>query len=118
MASSEISIRSNFAAINAALYQDEEVAQLIIKAEDPNYQYSKVEHMRLRALFTQLVNLWLSVEAAYENGMASKASFNIIFDDVTQATTSFPATKTIFLEIVEIYPSHDKTKLFQVLRRC
>jgi hypothetical protein len=115
-ASSEISIRDNFSSINTAIYGDEEIAQLLVNSEDANYQFSKVEHMRLRVLLTQLVNVWLSIEAAYDNGMASKASFNNIFDDVTQVTTGWPATKPIFLEIVKAFPSHDKTELFQALR--
>jgi len=115
-ASSEISIRDNFSTINAAIYENEEIAQLFVNAEDPDHQFSKVEHMRLRVLLTQLVNVWISIEAAYNNGMASKASFDNIFDDVIQVTTGWPATRPIFAEIIEAFPSHEETELFKAVR--
>ena len=116
-ASSEISIRGNFGSINAAIYEDAEMAEIFVKAEDPAYQFSKIEYTRLRLLLTQLVNVWLSIEVAYNNELASKESFNNIFDDIEQAATGWPALKPIFLDIVDAFPSHKQTKLFQALVR-
>ena len=117
-ASSEISIRDNFGAINSAIYEDEAIAVLFVSAENPNHEFGKVERVRLRMILTQLVNVWHSIEVAYDNGMASEASYNNIFDDVNQVTTGSPALKPIFLELIDSFPSLGSSKLFTALRNA
>jgi len=49
----------------------------------------------------QLVNNWLSIEVAYNNQLASKTTFDNIFDDLHHALKTYSAVKPIFHEYKE-----------------
>lgn len=117
-ASSEVSIRNSFSAINTLLGENRELVEIAVKMEDTDCHLSKVEYLRIRSLLLQLTNVWISVEAAYENGMASKNSFEHIFDDITQLTTNWPATKPILLNIIAAYPSQGKSEIYKAIRKA
>ena len=116
IASSEISIRENFGPINAALYSDPELCEILIKAEDSDAEFSRIEDLRLMTMFTQLVNIWISTETAYKSGLASKPSYETIFDNARFLISAYPATKSVFERIFTSYPAMNETELFKFMR--
>lgn len=111
IASSEIELRNNFGPINEAMYGNTEIAQLLSRARDPAAEFEDIEQLRLVAFLRQLFNNWLAIESAYENGLASRATYENAFDDVRNTMEQVPGISFVFRQLVSDYPALSGTKI-------
>ena len=114
-ATTEIEIRSNYGVMNQALYGDSGVAALFIKAESESGELTAEEQLRLRAWLTQAINQWIAIEIAYQNDMAPRETFEVIFDDQRLYIDSYPGTRPIFRSVVTSYPAVADTEALRSL---
>jgi len=82
IASSEIAIRNSFSPINEAIYGNTEIARLTTMALDENAEFEDIDYHRYLAFLRQCMNVWLSIETAFNNGMTTRETYEVIFDDV------------------------------------
>ena len=115
VSASEIDIRNSFNIYNSALYSSAETAELVSRGESESPEYNPVEYTRLSALMKQGLNIWLSIEIAYENGMAPEKTFNVIFDDIHIAAKNFPGVRPIWRQLLNEYPAMGETRVFTQL---
>jgi hypothetical protein len=113
LAESEISLRNSFGIANQAIYSDAELAKIVTKAQSANVEFDPVELTRLRTWLTQGINIWLSVEAAYSNGMAPEKTYEVVFDDARQFVQNFPGALDLMRQIMDTYPAMSDSKIFQ-----
>lgn len=84
--STEIGVRNSWLQLNESICTNPEVAELWIKAADPNTQWSAVEEVRVTTIINSLVNVWLSVETACTNEIAARAACDEIRDEIRFVT--------------------------------
>jgi hypothetical protein len=116
IAANEISIRDSFGRINEALYGDTELARITTLARNSDTKFEDIDYTRYLAFLRQCINTWLSIEKAYENGMTSKETYNVIFDDVEWFVREYPAGRYIMRKLLNIYSAHTDSKLFAALK--
>jgi hypothetical protein len=108
-ASSEIEIRSGYGELNQAIYGDVELAELFIKAQSSDEQLNAAEQMRLMAWVTQMMNQWVAIEIAYNNGMVPAATYEVIFDDHRRFIGDSPALRPLVRKLLDYYPAMSET---------
>lgn len=110
-ATAEIEIRNSYGDLNSGIYADEALAELLIRGQDDTAEYDAVEDIRHYQWIIQLVNIWLSIEIAYENGIAPLETYNVIFDDMN-LTLGVPYSRKQLRLIHSQYPSLAETEVF------
>jgi hypothetical protein len=112
IASSEIEIRNSFGQLNEAIFGDTDFAKLYTKARLPQAELDDVELVKLQAWLRQGLNIWMSIETAYNKGMTPRETYGIMFDDLKFIIDSIPAARPVLRELVEYYPALSETALF------
>lgn len=113
--STEIEIRNNFSELNEAMFSDSDLAKLMEKASDPDYQPLAGERTQLRSLAFRFMNIWLASEIAYRNGMLPEASFLIVLDDIGYLLDEVAYIRIQFREILENYPGWANTEVAKAI---
>lgn len=116
IASNEIAIRNGFATLNEAQFGDTEIARLMALAQKKDSEFDDIEQIKFRAFIRQGVNMWLSIETAYENGMTSRETYEVIFNDVAWFIDDHPGARPLLKELVDTYSAHSNGRLFQTIR--
>jgi hypothetical protein len=115
IAATEIEIRNSFDSMNAAIYSDAEIAEIIEKATLGTATLEPIEERRLWAWLVQTVNVYMSVEIAFENGMIPIETYNVIFDDILWLVHDLPASRPLLRTIVNDYPALKETEVVMFL---
>jgi hypothetical protein len=105
-------IRNSFGQLNEAIFGDTDFAKLITKARLPQAELDEVELVKLQAWLRQGLNIWMSIETAYNKGMTPRETYGIMFDDLKFIIDSIPAARPVLRELVEYYPALSDTALF------
>ena len=118
IASTEIGVRNNWLQLNESIYANSEVAELWIKAADPNTQWSAIEEVRITTVINSLVNVWLSVETACTNEIAAQATCDEIRDEILFIIQVMPAAREQWRTVVARYPSLSQSSVFTAIKNA
>lgn len=110
----EVEIRNQFGEINAALYSDEVLAEIVDRVSQGGTEFSSIETARYYQWVIQLVNIWITIETAYENGIAPEETYGVMFDTMN-LTLSAPLGQDQLRIIYNQYPSLVETVVFQYI---
>jgi len=113
--STEIEIRNNYSELNELMISDSDLAKLIEKAADPDYQPLAGERTQLRSLAFRFMNIWLASEIAYQNGMLPEPSFLIVLDDIGYLLDEGAYMRIQFREILDNYPGWANTEVAKAI---
>ena len=116
IATNEISIRGEFRSANELILNNEDVAQLLVKAKNSDADFSPVETERLYAYFYASLNTWMSIEIAYANGMVTTETFEMLLEDIRGVLTYYAALQPLMRESLNDYPSLVDTQVYATLR--
>jgi len=83
----EYELRNNYSSLNELIIGNQELAQLFVNISQPDYEMTAIEEVRMVELANRLLNIWLAIETAYDNGMLSEHFFNATFQDIDAAVT-------------------------------
>lgn len=112
IATVEIEISHNFAALNEFLMSHPEVSAAS-RSLDAGEEISDEERDLLVQLSRRLLNLWRSLETAYENGVLPESTYRIAFDDMRLSIESAgPERRSLWREVLDYYPSLADTEVF------
>ncbi|MHC4832080.1 MAG: hypothetical protein ACYTFT_17295 [Planctomycetota bacterium] len=70
IASTEIGIRSGYSDCNRGLHSGDGVAELMSTAMEPDVELAPAEKLKVLMVVNDILNVWLSVETACDNGLA------------------------------------------------
>lgn len=101
-----IAILDNYSQINELLWTDSSVAALIVKSREPNFIPSTEERVRLGGQARRFVNVWLQIEAAYQNGYYSEPEYQSALDDVRTVIRGNPGTAPMWREYILTHPTN------------
>ena len=113
--STEIEIRNNYSELNELMISDSNLATLIEKAADPDYQPLAGERIQLQSLAFRFMNIWLASEIAYRNGMLPEPSFLIVLDDISYLLDDAAYLRIQFREILDNYPGWANTEVAKAI---
>ncbi len=105
LASTEISIRENYIAFHTSTLENEYVAMLLVKAQDPEAVFSALEEERVYAFVALYINNWIAIETAHRHGMIPQASMDIVFDDIASMLDYYKALGPYFRDFLAEFPS-------------
>jgi hypothetical protein len=83
---------------------------LLSKTRTPVAELEDYEALKLQNLFLRAYNQWYVIETAYENGMATSATYGVIFNNVTYAIDGLLGIRTMLRMIAGTYPTMTTTK--------
>lgn len=116
IASTEIGIRSGYSEFNRGLHSSSGLAELMARAIESEVEWSPSEELRVLMVINDLLNVWLSVETACDNGLAQDATCEELHDDIRTFIAYFPGTRPVWHFILESYPSLANTEVRTTIR--
>ena len=116
-ASIELDVKNNFAVINEAIYTNSDLAELLEKCRVPDPVLTGTESRKLSAFSWQLINTWLAIEEAFDNGMVSEATYGTVEDNARYIMRTFPGLSPQFLEWLASFPSLADGGVFQTIEK-
>lgn len=118
IASTEIGIRNGFSEFNRGLHSGSGVAELVSLAREADVVYSPADELKVLMVVSDLLNVWLSVETACENGLADEATCAELGDDIRAFINMFPGTRPMWRFFTESYPSLADTEVHTTIREA
>ena len=101
MATAEMSIRDHYFTQNQIVLTDDRVTELLVKAKDPNAEFSAIEAEKLDAYIYMQTNTWRAIEIAYMNGLLPHETFETIDHEARGNLRWYPGLRPIMERIVE-----------------
>lgn len=117
IAATEISIRAQFSTINEQVLENDGVAELLAKAAQDESAFSSEETEKLYAFMYLLINTWIGIEVAYDNGMLPRTTFDEALDDIGVNFRDYPALRPIAREHLTLYPSKADSEVYKVMKK-
>lgn len=118
VASTEIGIRNGYSEFNRGLHSGDGVAELMARAMEPGVEWTSAEELKVLMVVNDIMNVWLSVEKACDNGLASESTCDELGDDIRAFTSVFPGTRSTWQFILENYPSLVETEVGQTISQA
>lgn len=115
VASTEIGIRNGYSEFNRALHSGSDIARLMVKAKEPEVEWSPPEELKVLMVVTDLFNVWLSVETACDNGLATDVTCEELDDDIRAFIAMFPGTRPMWQFFIDSYPSLADTDVLMTM---
>ena len=116
LATTEISVRSQYKTNNELILANDAVAELLVKAYDANAEFSDAEIEKLYAFWFAHINTWMSIEIAYKNGLLPRATFELAIEDVPSILLSYPALQPIARDSVATFRSGADSQVHAAIR--
>ncbi len=114
-ATTEIEIRDNWSSINAAIYSDPAIAELLVKCKSVDPKLTEVEKEQASAFVFQWVNNWLAIEHAYNNGMVTQDTYAEVNDDIRLLVGIYPGLVPFLVYMRDSIPSLSESNVFQTI---
>jgi hypothetical protein len=111
----EIETRNNYSSLNEAMYGNKDLAILIEKAQDPEFQPEHGELTQLRSLGFRFMNIWLASEVAFKNKMLPATSYSVVLNDIGYVIEEIPYMRHMFKLIIDNYPGWSETEVAQTI---
>ena len=105
IASTEIGIRNGYSEFNRGIHSGADVAELMAQATESGPVWSSSEELKVLMVVHDILNVWLSIETACDNGLAEDATCEELHDDIHAFIAYFPGTRPVWRYIVDSYPS-------------
>ena len=103
--------------INRFYITQPEMLELRDKLKDRDYvPASEIEFQRSRAYARMLVNMWMALEEAHENGIASDAYYKIAQNDVRSVIRDRPGFLPIFGVVLSNYENFTEYAVLEPFR--
>ena len=115
IASTEIGIRNGYSEFNRGIYSSDGIADILSKAEDPGVEWTSVEYLKIMMVASDLLNVWVSVETACDNGLAQASTCEELGNDIRGFITLFPGTRQVWRFFLEEYPGLASTEVFSTI---
>ena len=116
IATSEISIRSEFKSLNELVLANDDIARLMVRAKDSGSDFSPVDTEKLYAYLYACINNWLGIEIAYVNGMITEMTFKVALQDVREVLQYYPALQPLMRNSLNDYPPVGGTQVYATIR--
>jgi len=116
IATTEISIRSEFKALNELVLANDDIARLLVRALDADADFSPVDTEKLYAYLYACINNWLGIEIAYVNGMITEMTFKVALQDVREILRYYPALQPLMRNSINDYPPVGDTQVYATIR--
>ena len=118
IATTEIGVRNSWLQLNESIYSSAEVAELWVKAADPGTRWSPTEEVRVTTIVNSLINIWLSVETACANEIATRMTCDEIQDEIGSVIAVMPAAREQWQAVIGRYPSLAESQVFEAVRNA
>ena len=118
VASTAIDIRNGYSEFNRALHSGSDLARLMVRAKEPEVEWSPSEELKVLMVVTDLFNVWLSVETACDNGLARDVTCDELDDDIRAFIAMLPGTRSMWNFFVDSYPSLGDTAVLETISRA
>jgi hypothetical protein len=112
----EIETRNSFSSLNEAMYGNKDLAILIEKAQDPEFQPEPGELTQLRSLGFRFMNIWLASEVAFKNKMLPETSYSVVLNDIGYVIEAVPYMRQMFKLIIDNYPGWRDTEIARTIK--
>ncbi len=110
----EYELRNNFSSINEAILTQPDLADFLLKISIEGEVLEGADAIRARMWTSRLMNIWLAAALAYENGFATQATYDNIFDNIRFGMNrASPEMRVIWRESVASFPSLSDTSVFR-----
>jgi hypothetical protein len=86
-------------------------------AQQPD-EWSQAQELKALMVVSDLLNVWMSIETACENGLAQEATCAELHDDIRAFIVMFPGTRPMWRFFIDNYPSLAGTKVRGTIRRA
>lgn len=117
IASTEIGIRNGYSEFNRGLHSGGDVAELMARAAESGAEWSSAEELKVLMVVHDILNVWLSVETACDNGLAEDATCEELHDDIRAFIAYFPGTRPVWRYVVDSYPSLANTSVIATVSK-
>ncbi len=118
IAATEISVRDQFRTNNEVVLANDAVAALLVKAADIDAEFSAVETEKLYAYLYAHMNIWMSIEIAYEYGMLPRTTFEVSLADISGVLRGYPALRPLARDTMSAYPSYRDSHIYAAMREA
>ena len=117
VASTEIGIRNGYSEFNRGLHSGDGVAELMARAMEPDVEWTPAEEIKVLMVVNDIMNVWLSVETACDNELASESTCAELGDDIRAFIDVFTGTWSTWQFVLENYPSLAETEVGRTIRQ-
>jgi len=116
VATTQIEVRNSWNSLNASIYSDSGLAELLAKAIYPDPELSLVESIKLRGFVDYLLNTWTLIETACSSDLATNETCVELEDEIQRSIRSMPGAQPMFRQAVADYPAYADHRVFQVIQ--
>ena len=96
-------------------YSDPEFALLLDNLRDESFEPTPVEYLQIRLLANRFVNVWVTQEFAYENGLLSEDQIALTKLDVVTVTNAFPGLIEPLRDVIDARPGSSDSDVLEPL---
>jgi len=118
IAATEMSVWDKYVSLNRMALENDGVAALLVKAADRDAEFSPEEKEKMWAYLYCFFNTWYSVETAYDNGMTTDITFDIVRNDIESLLGFYPAFRLFMQQALDEYPAVANTQILTEMRRA
>ena len=93
-------------------------AELLARATDPDAEFDDVELEMLSAHVFSLLNTWMAVEIAHDNGMLPLQTYNDAEDDIRAFTKNYPAMRSVLQAAIDDVPSGGDSDIYRIINEA
>lgn len=115
LVANETDIRKSYSELAKDVFANRDSAELLARATDPEAEFDEVELEMLSAHVLSLLNIWMAVEIAYDNGMLPLQTYNDAEDDIRAVAKHYPALHSTFRAAIDDYPSARNSLVYRVI---
>jgi len=118
MATAEMSIRDHYFENNQMVVVEDRVAELFVKAKNPNAEFSAIETEKINSYIWMNLNTWRAIEVAYSNGLLPIETFEIIDEEIDFMLQTYPGMRRAMQETADNFSSHDVRYVSEAMRKA
>ena len=105
IASAELEVRNLFTGVNETVVSDKEIGELIVRARQPNVDFTEVEELRFSAFIRSAFNTYIAIEVSYQNGVIPRSTYESVFDELDLALSSQVGARYLWRNAINSYTS-------------
>ena len=115
LVANETDIRKSYSEFARDVFSNRNSAELLARAADPEAAFDDVELEMLSAHVFTLLNTWMAVEIAHNNGMLPLQTYNDAEDDIRAFTKHYPAMRSILQSAIDDFPSGRDSDIYRII---
>ena len=115
ISTTELEIRQNFISLNEFVLTNDGVANILAKATHPDAEFTDAEIEKAYAYCAAAINVWVSIEIGFEQGLVSIDTLKMVNEDITSTISYYPALGSYYRDFLDDYPSYDSSQVMSKL---